>query len=79
MSDTIRRLLDNERIARARVFEFLADSGIQSVDTLPRLRQEVGKQLYVRNAADMHPSRNGYRVIAEAINEKLLLDERARP
>ena len=78
MSDTIHNLLANERVARDRVFEFFDGAGIRSVDTLPLLRQRVEQELYVRHAGDMHPSKNGYRVIAEAINDGLRLGEHAR-
>ena len=65
--DVINKLLANERLARQRTFKFLSDAGIRYVDALPVLRRSVNQKLYARTAADMHPSRNGYRVIAEAI------------
>jgi hypothetical protein len=72
LHDVIVKLLANERIARGKMFQFLDSSGIAYHDTLPGLRSALGKQLYARTAADMHPSGNGYRVIAESIKSNLL-------
>ena len=66
-SDVIDELLTNERLAREKTFEFLTTSGISYVDTLPSLQRALSLQLYARTATDMHPNRNGYRVIAESI------------
>jgi len=67
----INELLMNERSAQKELFEFLRKSGIEYVDTLPTLKREAGNQLYARTDKDMHPGRNGYRVIAEAIYRSL--------
>lgn len=61
------RLITNERMARATLIEFLDRNGIPYTDTLPALKQSVGGQLYARTTRDMHPSRNGYRVIGEVV------------
>ncbi|MGA8868106.1 MAG: SGNH/GDSL hydrolase family protein, partial [Candidatus Sulfotelmatobacter sp.] len=66
LADTIDKLLANERLARAATFKFLVDSNIPYVDPLPALRASVENQLYARSAGDMHPGKNGYRVIAQA-------------
>lgn len=66
LSDTIDKLLPNERLARAETFKFFHDSSISYVDPLPNLRASVEHELYARTAGDMHPNKNGYRVIAEA-------------
>jgi hypothetical protein len=71
MGDVIDRLLGNERIARKKTFEFLKTSGIGYVDTLPALKHSIENQLYARTAADMHPNKNGYKVIAEAVFETI--------
>ena len=70
-NDVLDKLIANERIAREKTFKFLADAGIKHVDTLGAMKQNVGRELYVRTAADMHPGKNGYRVIADAIAETL--------
>jgi hypothetical protein len=69
LSEVLDRLLENERLARARTFKFLGDSGIAYADPLPALRNAAERQLYARTAADMHPGKNGYKVIAEAVFE----------
>jgi hypothetical protein len=69
LSDVIAKLLPNDRLAREKTFEFLSESHISFVDPLPALKASVGNELYARSATDMHPSRNGYRVIAEAASE----------
>jgi hypothetical protein len=66
LSGVIDRLLNNEREARAATFTFLGDSHITYVDPLPALRSSLEHQLYARSAGDMHPGKNGYRVIAQA-------------
>ena len=67
LSSVVDRLLANERIARDKTFSFLTDAGISYVDTLPGLRRAVKQELYARLATDMHPNRNGYRVLAEEV------------
>lgn len=69
LSPLLDKLLENERVARAKTFEFLDDSSIAYVDPLPALRNATGQELYARTAADMHPSKNGYRVIGQAVLE----------
>lgn len=71
LSDVLDKLVANERLARDGMFRFLADSSISYVDALPALKAARQKELYARTAADMHPNKNGYRVIAEAILESL--------
>ena len=67
LSDVLASIIINERIAREETFKFFVDSNIAYVDTLPALKNSVGHELYARTAADMHPNKNGYRVIAEAV------------
>lgn len=71
LSDVLHKLIFNERLALDKTFQVLDNSNIRYVDTLPLLRRSVHQQLYARTAADMHPGKNGYRVIAEAISEYL--------
>jgi hypothetical protein len=74
LSDVLDKLAVNERLARERTFKFLTDSNISYVDPLPALKRAVEHELYARTAGDMHPSKNGYRVIAEAASEALKPD-----
>jgi hypothetical protein len=67
LRDVIGQLLKNDRVAREKTFKFLMDSGISYVDPLPDLQNAVQQELYTRTATDMHPGKNGYRVIAQAI------------
>ena len=71
LGDVVDNLLANERLARERTIEFLTTSKIAYVDTLPALRHALSRELYARSATDMHPNRNGYKVIAETIWETL--------
>lgn len=57
----------NERRAREVTLKFFADEHIHYVDTLSALKKAVGQEIYAHVATDMHPSKNGYRIIAEAI------------
>jgi hypothetical protein len=75
LHDVIDKLLVNERQAREKTFTFLSVSGISFVDPLPALKGSVQGELYARTAADMHPSRNGYRVIAIATAAALKHEE----
>ena len=69
LDDVLDNLMENERLARATTFKFLTDSGIAYVDPLPALKQSREHELYARTAADMHPGKNGYKVIGEAMFE----------
>jgi hypothetical protein len=71
LSAELDSLLANELLAREATFRFLTDAGISYVDVLPAMKNSMGGQLYARTAADMHPGKNGYRVIAEAIFDSL--------
>ncbi len=65
-------LISNEARARAAVFAFLKEKQIPSVDVLPALREaSTREKLYTPSAFDMHPGKNGYRVIAETIASAL--------
>jgi len=67
LDDVIDKLLVNERVAEQQTFKFLSDANIPAVDPLPALKKSVGEGLYASSAGDMHPNKNGYRVIAEAV------------
>ena len=65
--DIVDKLLANERVALDKTFHFLADSNISYVDPLPALQQAAGPGLFAQSAGDMHPNKNGYKVIAQAV------------
>jgi hypothetical protein len=71
LDDVIDKLLVNDRAARQKLFQFLSNSHIAYVDPLPELKSHDSEGLYARSAGDMHPGRNGYRVIAESIAEAM--------
>jgi hypothetical protein len=71
LHETLDRLIANERSARNTLVEFLTGAGIAYMDTLPKLKQSVGDQLYAQTTRDMHPGKNGYRIIGEAVSEYL--------
>jgi hypothetical protein len=59
------KVLSNEQAARTKLFAELDRAGIPYVDTLPALQAAAGGELYARTTNDMHPGKNGYRVIGE--------------
>src|SRR5262249_6221702 len=63
LGGVIAELVGHEQGARARLVEFLDRNKIAYVDTLPALKRHLADQLYTRSDRDMHPSKNGYRVI----------------
>jgi hypothetical protein len=69
LGDVVDKLLPNDRLARQKTFEFLTESNIPYVDPLPALKDSLGHELYARSATDMHPSKNGYRIIGESVFE----------
>jgi hypothetical protein len=71
LHDVIGKLIANEKLARERTFEFLAEAAIDCVDTMPSLRASVGAGIYARAAGDMHPNGNGYRLIGDAAFQTL--------
>ncbi|MGH7797795.1 MAG: hypothetical protein ACREQ2_23280 [Candidatus Binatia bacterium] len=67
----IKSLLINERTVTAKVKAFFEDHGIAYINLLPQLQERVARlQLYPGNF-DGHPNQNGYRVIAESVEEYL--------
>jgi len=71
MDDSIDKLLASERAARAQLFGFMQANDIEAVDPLPNLKHSAGEGLYALSAGDMHPGKNGYRVIGESVAEFL--------
>jgi len=67
LDDVMDELLVNDRAAREQLFAFMTREKIPYVDALPWLQKSVGEGLYAASAGDMHPNKNGYRVIAEAV------------
>jgi hypothetical protein len=78
LSDDLNGTALNGLLAKERTIKFLTESGIPYVDTLPALKASVEHELYARSAGDMHPGRNGYRVIGEVVSEALKSKEVAQ-
>jgi hypothetical protein len=79
LDDVIDKLIVSERSARSQMFEFLTQNNIPYVDTLSALQKSVGQGLYARTAGDMHPGKNGYRVIGEAVADRLKRNDTKKP
>jgi hypothetical protein len=72
MSATLDRVIASEKSARQQLFAALGEMNIRYVDTLPALqRASETERIYIESGVDMHPNRNGYRVIAEVLSEVL--------
>jgi hypothetical protein len=81
LRDVISDLVHNEEDATRRLLNFLDQANIPYVETLPALRRKVSDQLYTHSDKDMHPGKNGYKVIGETVAEFLggrLLERRSR-
>jgi len=69
--ETLHKVIVNERQAKSEMITYLDDHKIAYLDALPALERSTEKQLYAQTTRDMHPGRNGYRVIGEAVAEYL--------
>jgi hypothetical protein len=77
LHDAVVKLIGNERLARERLFKYLDAANVDYIDALPALRRDLTHQLYARTPRDMHPNRNGYRVLGELVAEYLKASRRA--
>jgi hypothetical protein len=71
LRDVIDKVLENEAMAREKTFARLNELGIPYVDALPAMKRAAEQHLYAETGDDVHPGRNGYRVIAEAVFESM--------
>lgn len=71
LHDALKRVILNERSVREILLEFLNGTQILYADPLPALKNAVGNQLYAQTTRDMHPGKNGYKVIGEVVAEYL--------
>ena len=77
LKSTIQELIADEATARAELTSVLDEEGIPYIDALQSLRLRVRDHLYTRGNQDMHPGRNGYRVIGEAVAQFLRRETQA--
>jgi hypothetical protein len=75
LDDVIDKLIVDERSALAQTFTFMNENNISYVDCLPAMKKSVTQGLYASSAGDMHPNKNGYRVIAEMVSEHIKENE----
>jgi hypothetical protein len=78
LGSAVNQVIAHERAMRQSVGDFLEREAIPYVDTLPALRRASGEQLYAQTTADMHPNKNGYRVIGETVADFLRQMDHAR-
>ena len=71
LRDMFDKVLQNEAVARQKTIARLNELGIPYVDALPAMKQAAEQHLYAETGDDVHPGRNGYRVIAESVSEWL--------
>jgi len=71
-SQTIDELISNEIELNTTVKDYLERNNIDYVDVLDPLRAAAGKQQLYPNNFGSHSNKNGYRIIANTINQYLL-------
>jgi hypothetical protein len=71
LNEVMDKLLPDAFSAQQQIFKFLNDQNIPYVDALPALRAAREQGLYALSAGDMHPGRNGYHAIGQAVAEKV--------
>lgn len=69
LHEVLIRVIENERLAKKAIVEFLNRTGIEYIDPLPVLKQSVGEGIYAQTTRDFHPNNKGYKIIGESIAE----------
>lgn len=72
LRNALEQVIRNEQSVKIDLVDFLSREGIAFVDTLPALKRSIKDQLYAQTTRDMHPGKNGYRVIGDTVVEYLL-------
>jgi len=73
-SEKLKRLIENEDVVNKVVKAYFKDHGIAYVDVLEKLREAAGREQIYPNNFGGHSNKNGYRIIANSINQYLKLD-----
>jgi hypothetical protein len=73
-SDKLKRLIENEDVINKVVKAYFKDHGIAYVDVLEKLREAAGREQIYPNNFGGHSNKNGYRIIANSINQYLKSD-----
>lgn len=71
LHDAVDRVIASEQSAKNALIEILDKAGVEHLDVLPALKRSVWNHLYAQSTRDMHPGKNGYKVIGEAVAEYL--------
>jgi hypothetical protein len=69
LHESVQKIIANEQVARNKLMAFLDSVQIAYVDTLPSLQRHAGEQLYASTTEDMHPGKNGYRIMGDTVAE----------
>ena len=70
------KVIENERIAKKKMLSYLRNSNIEYIDLLPIMQRSIKRdKIYLNSAVDMHPNKNGYRVMAEEIARYITKNE----
>lgn len=73
-SEKLKRLIENEDVVNKVVKAYFKDHGIAYVDVLEKLREAAGREQIYPNNFGGHSNKNGYRIIANSINQYLKSD-----
>lgn len=72
LSDVIDRVITNTHNIRQILFDFFRQNDIEMVDPLSKMQSTIEKEkLYTSSSGDMHPNKNGYRIIGECVAQYL--------
>ena len=75
LSEYNEKVIKNEQNAKKIIVSFFRNSNLEYIDLLPIMKYSINREkLYSNSAVDMHPNRNGYRVMAEEIAVYIKLD-----
>lgn len=71
LREALDRVIASEQSVKKALIEFLDGAGVEYLDVLPALKRSVRNHLYAQSTRDMHPGKNGYKVIGDFVAEHL--------